>query len=238
MQPSSASRRFCVLTVGRSGSTSLMNFLAKSDDIAVPCKEVDCVDNELLHPDRAAQYAAFYAQRCAVPVRTADELIDCFYRTHADAAYAGFKSMPNRHPDFAAFAARRDVRFITLVREDVVSTVASFMVAIDTGSWRRFGGPQAARWVFDAARDERRVLGNLTYVLQSNAALRDIPGAIALTYEALCDPAFSHAALDGFFARRVSIENPRPPTHGSSYVENWDEFAAFVQKAAAGRPAL
>lgn len=236
MQSSPASRRFCVLTVGRSGSTSLMNFLAKCDDIALPCKQVDCVDNELLHPERVAQYARFYAQRCGQPVRTPDELIDCFYRAQPAASYAGFKSMPNRHPDFAAFAARTDIRFITLVREDTASTVASFMVAIDTGSWRRSGEPQPARWVFDAARDGQRVLGNLAYVLQSNAALRGIPGAIALTYEALCDPAFNDAALDGFFARRVSIENPRPPTHGGSYVENWDEFAAFVQNAAgAGR---
>lgn len=232
MQSSPASSRFCVLTVGRSGSTSLMNFLAKFDDIALPCKDVDCVDNELLHPDRVAQYAVFYAQRCAMPVRTEDDLIDCFYRAHAASAYAGFKSMPNRHPDFAAFAARRDIRFITLVREDIVSTVASFMVAIDTGSWRRFGEPQAARWTFDAARDGQRVRGNLAYVLQSNAALRNIPGAVALTYEGLCDPAFSDAALDEFFARRISIENPRPPTHGSSYVGNWDEFAAFVRNAA------
>lgn len=234
MQSRRTPRRFCVMTVGRSGSTSLMNYLAKFDDIALPCKQVECVDNELLHPDRAAQYAQFYAQRCGQPVLTVDDLIEGFYRAQPAAAYAGFKSMPNRHPDFPAFAARPDIRFITLVREDIASTVASFMVAMDSGSWRRFGEPQAARWVFDAARDGQRVLSNLTYVLRSNAALRGIPGAIALTYEALCDPAFGDAALDGFFARRVAIENPRPPTHGSSYVGNWDEFAAFVQQAAAG----
>ena len=36
------------------------------------------------------------------------------------------------------------------------------------------------------------------------------------------------------FCAAVGIDNPRPPTHGSSYVENWDEFAAFVDKAAHG----
>lgn len=234
MLPSPDSRRFCVLTVGRSGSTSLMNFLSRFNDIALPCKDVDCVDNELLNPDSVARIAGEYAARCKQPIRTPDELIDCFYRIHEAVPYAGFKSMPNRHADLGAFAARQNIRCITLVREDIASTVASFQLAIHTGSWRRFGEPQTARWVFDPARDGQRVLSNLAYVLQSNAALRLIPHAVALTYEELCDPAFSNAELNQFFGREVRIDNPRTPTHGSSYVENWDEFAAFVNGAASG----
>ena len=222
MHLSRDTHRFCLLTTGRSGSTSLMNFLAKFDDISLPCTDVDCVDNELLHPERVSQYAGVYAARCAQPVKTVNDLIECFYRVHNTAAYAGFKSMPNRHPDFAVFTARSDIRFITLVREDIASTVASFVVAMDTGSWRRFGEAQPAVWRFDLARDEERVLSNLAYVLQSNAVLRGIPNSISLTYEALCTPDFNNSALDHFFARQVCIENPRPPTHGSSYVENWD----------------
>lgn len=225
-----AARRFCVLTVGRSGSTSLMNFLQRFPDIALPCTDIDCVDNELLHPDRAAQYAQAYAKLCNLPVRSQDELIECFYRHHAASAYVGFKSMPNRHRDFPAFSSRPDIQFITLVRDDIASTVASFMVAINTGSWRRFGEPQPARWVFEPIRDGQRVLSNLSYVLQSNMALRRIPNAIALTYEVLCDPDFNDEALNRFFARQVRIDNPRPPTHGSSYVENWDEFESFLKK--------
>lgn len=225
-----AARRFCVLTVGRSGSTSLMNFLGGFPDVALPCRDTDCEDNELLHPDRAARYAQEYAKLCKLPVRTRDELIECYYRYHAASAYVGFKSMPNRHRDFDAFTLRPDIQFITLVRDDVASTVASFLVAMNTGSWRRFGEPQPARWVFDPARDGRRALSNLGYVQQSNTALRNIPGAIALTYEMLCDPAFNDAALNEFFARQISIVNPRPPTHGSSYVENWDEFCSYLEK--------
>ena len=234
MHSSLAPNRFCLLTTGRSGSTSLMNFLAKFDDIALPCIDVECADNELLNPKRAAQYAKVYAARCALPVNTVNDLIECFYRVHGTATYAGFKSMPNRHPDFDAFAARSDIRFITLVREDIVSTVASLLVAIDTGFWRRVGEPHSAKWRFDLARDEQRVLSNLAYVLQSNEVLRLIPDAIALTYEELCEPNFRSSALNHFFARHVCIENPRPPTHGSSYVENWDEFAAFVQSSVRG----
>lgn len=226
-------RRFCVLTVGRSGSTSLMNFLKSFPDIALPCRDTDCVDNELLNPEWAAKYAQVYAKLGNHPVRTRDELIECFYKYHADSAYVGFKSMPNRHRDFHAFSLRPDIQFITLVRDDIASTIASFLVAMNTGSWRRYGEPQLARWVFKPARDGQRVLSNLSYVLQSNAALRHIPSAIALTYEALCDPAFSDEALNRFFARQISIDNPRPPTHGSSYVENWDVFCNFLRKALA-----
>ena len=163
-------------------------------------------------------------------MRTQEELIECFYSHHAASAYAGFKSMPNRHHDFRAFTSRSDIQFITLVRDDIASTVASFLVAMHTGSWRRSGEPQPARWVFEPARDGQLVRSNLSYVLQSNTALRRIPNAIAFTYEALCDLAFNDEAMNRFFARQISIDSPRPPTHGSSYVENWDEFDNFLKK--------
>jgi len=228
--PRSDTRRFCVLTAGRSGSTSLMNSLQKFPDIALPCRDVDCVDNELLHPDRVAQYAKAYEKLRSLPIRAQDELIESFYCLHSGSAFAGFKSMPNRHRDLSAFSARRDIQFITLVRSDIASTVSSFLVAMNTGSWRRFGEPQLGKWRFDPARDGQRAISNLIYVLQSNAVIRQITDAIALTYETLCDPAFNDSALNDFFARQISIDNPRPPTHGSSYVENWDEFDDFLQE--------
>lgn len=222
-------RRFCVLTTGRSGSTSLMNCLATFNDIALPCKDVDCIDNELLHPARANNYARLYAQRYNQPVHTLHDLIECFYAAHTAENFVGFKSMLDRHTDLPAFTLRQDIQFITLIREDIASTVASFMLAMHTGSWRRFGEPQSACWNFNQQRDAQRVLGNLNYVLKSNDAMRSIPGAIALTYEALCVPEFNDPALNHFFARQVRLANPRPPTHGSSYVNNWEEFFAFIQ---------
>jgi len=223
---------FCVLTTGRSGSTSLMNFLATFDDIALPCKDVDCADNELLHPARIDNYARWYAQHSGRSVRNQNDLIDCFYAAHSAKNFAGFKSMPERHADWQEFTSREDIRFITLIREDVVSTVASFMLAMNTGSWRRSGEPQPTRWNFNAQRDAQRVLGNLDYVLKSSDALRRIPGAIALTYESLCAQDFDNPALNRYFSRQVRLACPKSPTHGSSYVDNWDEFAAFVQNAA------
>lgn len=231
-QPSqnTAARRFCVLTVGRSGSTSLMSFLSKFPDIALPCRDIDCYSNELFHPVHWAQYVREYEKIGNLSLQTRDDLIKFYYDYHASSAYAGFKSMPKSHLDSPDFFMRKDIQFITLVREDIASTVASFMLAMMVGSWRRTGGLPPTRWQFVQARDSRHVLSNLAYVLKSKMILRRIPSAIALTYEELCDPAFSNAGLNQFFARQVKIDNPQPPTHGSSYVENWEEFDRFIKK--------
>jgi hypothetical protein len=226
--------RFCLLTVGRAGSTSLMNALAKFDDIAVPSKNIECVDNELVHPEQVSNYARQYSRLCGVPIASPSALIECFFSHNAGYRYCGFKSMPNRHRDFEAFTRREDIRFITLTREDIASTAASFLTALTTNSWRRSGGSQPAKLRFRRTEHERSVLGNLLYIQTSQTLLARVPRAIALTYEALCQPDFSSAALDEFFARPIGIQDPRPPTSGASYIENWDEFRQFVEEALRG----
>ena len=62
------------------------------------------------------------------------------------------------------------------------------------------------------------------------AQLSQVPNTIALAYEDLCDPTYRNAALDDFFGRPIQIENPKPPTSGGSYVENWDEFRDFIDR--------
>jgi hypothetical protein len=223
-------KKFCLLTVGRAGSTSLMNVLEKFPDIAVPNKNIPCVDNELVHPKRVQEYAKRYSELCGTPIVTPDELIDGFFAHNASAAYAGFKTMPDRHKKFDAFVSQPDIQFITLTRRDIPSTVASFLLAMKTDSWRRFGEPQQARWKFQPAAAGRVTLSNLTYVQDSIARLSRVSHAIHLVYEDLCDPAYRCAALDDYFNRPIHIENPKPPTSGSAYVENWDEFRAFISE--------
>lgn len=228
-------RKFCVLTVGRAGSTSLMESLEKVPGIAVPRSNVESEDNELVHPRHIARYMADYAKLCKREIKTQPELIDAFYEVNAKAPRAGFKSMPNRHRDFAQFTARNDIRFITLQRRDVASTAASFHRANETGSWRRHGEPRPDSWTFDAARDGERVKANVTYIHQCRRLLAAIPGAIHLEYEDLCDKAYANKELDAYFGRPIRLLDPKPPTDGSSYVTNWKEFQAFV--AAAGQEA-
>ena len=149
-------RRFCVITVGRAGSTSLMDRLAQYPDVAVPNKNIECIDHELMHPARIQAHAAAYAKLCGRAITTPEELIDCFFGFNSSAAFAGFKTMPNRHRDLGSFTARPDIQFITLTRRDLASTVASFVMAMTTESWRRYGEPQTARWTFDLQRDADR----------------------------------------------------------------------------------
>jgi LPS sulfotransferase NodH len=218
--------RFCVLTVGRAGSTALRDHLARYPDVALPGKNIECVDQELVHPARVGEHAAAYAKLCGTAIATPEQLIEAFYALNREAAFAGFKTMPNRHPDFDRFASRADVQFITLSRRDIASTVASFLMAMATDSWRRRGGTQLARLRFDARRDAPAVAGN---VLKSAEQLRRVPRAIALAYEDLCNPAFRSPALDGFFGRSIRLDAPRPPTSGETYVDNWPEFRAFIE---------
>src|SRR5690349_15432629 len=206
--------KFCVLTVGRAGSTALMDRLARYPDVALPGKNIDCVDQELVHPARIGAQAAAYARLCGTTIATVEELIDGFFVYNARAAYAGFKTMPNRHKNFERFVSASDVRFITLSRRDIASTVASFVVAMATDSWRRDGGAQNARWTFDPRRDGPAVIGNLRYVVKSAAQLERVPDAIALAYEDLCDPDFSDPALDALFGRPIRLGDAKPATSG------------------------
>lgn len=226
-------QRFCLLTTGRTGSTSLMNALAERDDVLVPGKLFDCPDNELVHPDKVRTYMDIFAKLSGKNVSGAEELIDGFFEWDSRAAYVGFKSMPTRHRNYADFIRRPDVKFIVLTRGDVPATVASFLTAMHTGSWRRYGGRQPAAWTF-RQEDRKLALGNLRYVQDCRRMLSAVPGAIRLSYEQLCDPAFSCVELDEFFARPVRISNPMPPTNAAEYVTNWAEFSEFIHAALAG----
>jgi hypothetical protein len=226
-----ATRRFCLLTVGRAGSTALMNVLQSFSDIAVPNKNIECVDNELIHPAYIRGYMAQYAKLTGSPVAGPSDLIDAFFGLNRQATYAGFKTMPNRHRDYDSFVARQDIRFITLTRRDIPSTVASFLTATRTNSWRRFGGAQPVVWRFVPARDGISARGNLAYIRASNSRLDAVPNAIRLAYEDLCEPGYSCPDLDSYFGRPIKLENPKPATSGATYVENWEELCTFLDEA-------
>ena len=222
-------KRFCVLTSGRAGSTALMDALSGFDDIAVPHKQIDCVDNEILHPRFRAKYAQQYQQLTGLPTGDELALIHAFYESNKQAPYAGFKSMPERHRHLREFAAQPDVQFITLKRGDVPSTVASFLIAFDAGTWRREGGEQPNRLVFGPTYEQRAV-GHLKYIMQCEQQLQSVTGAIHMQYEDLCHTDFVCPRLDEFFQRHIGLLNPKPSTTAASYVENWDEFCSFINR--------
>jgi len=221
-------KAFCLMTVGRCGSTALMQALRGFADIATPFKDISCADDELLHPKYVRAHASEYQQLTGRPVESPDQLMQAFYLHHADANYAGFKSMPNRHRHYEEFVTTAGLQFIGLTRRDIPSTVASFMLARATGCWRRDGGVQRQSLHFDPQQHGKSAASILVYVMRSIEAIRVIPEAINLTYEDLCREDFHSRHLDDFFGRAIRLENPRPPVHGSSYVGNWPEFLAFL----------
>jgi len=220
-------RKFCVLTTGRSGSTWLMEALERFPDIALPKKQIDCIDSELLRPGGFGEHCSAYAALTDAWVIGQDGLIDTFFWYSAAASFAGFKSMPHRHENYEDFLRRPDIRFITLERADTASTVASFLLAMRSGTWRRHGTSPPQRWTF-RAEDSGDVQAVLARLLDNRAALARVPNAIRLTYEELCSDNFASPELDDFFERPIRFCNPRPPVSGAAYTGNWDDFLACL----------
>ena len=222
-------KRFIILTSGRAGSTSLIDVLARFDDIAVPSKQIDCIDNEIFHPKFIKKYAEEYQKLSGVPVTDELSLVEAFFQSNADAAFAGFKSMPNRHQCLPQIANDGKTKIITIVREDIASTVASFIIAIDKNTWRRKGGKQKHRFTFGPKYKER-AFSHLAYIVQSQRLFDSMPNCIHIKFEDLCKKDFCNEELNDFFHRPVKLEKPRPPVSGAGYVNNWVEFAAFIEQ--------
>lgn len=211
------------MTVGRAGSTWLINTIAKLDGVATPSSNVDSKDNELIHH----QTRPSYEQMAGRKFPRSAELIEYFFQQNQSAPYVGFKSMPRRHLDAPSFLQRTDVQFISLDRRDVAATVASFLAAMKHHTWRRDGGVPAQRLDFESS-DRRWLTNNVQYVLTTRLALIDLPGPIALYYEDLCQPGFVSPQLDAYFAQPVPLHGARPATRCSDYVENHEQFTELV----------
>ncbi|MCP5151299.1 MAG: hypothetical protein H6983_16075 [Ectothiorhodospiraceae bacterium] len=223
--------RFCLLTTGRAGSTALMDAIAAGDDVTVPGDLIDCRDHELVNPEHLERHRVALERVVGHAVDGPAAMIDAFLEATRDRPIAGFKSMPNRHDDLQALVERPGLRIVTLRRRDLASTVASFMRAQATGQWRREGGRPPTDWRFGDA-DIPAVRANVAYVVQAQATLSRIPGAIHVEYEALCAPDFACPALDALFGRHIALDDPRPPTSARDYVGNWEPFRRLVEATA------
>ena len=221
-------KRFCVMTVGRSGSTSLMYSLRNIAGIALPSQDLpECIDDELIHPERLAAATRDYEGLVGHSINTPNALIDAFFHHHRAADYAGFKTMPQRHEDFDAFVRRGDITFIGVLRRDIPSTVASQLVAHRWQTWRRSGESHERQWEFSsgAAPD---VDGAIWHAVKRQDQIREIPNVIEVYYEDLVQPHFKNDRLDDFFATTIRLEKTGKPTCGSDYVLNWEQFCQYV----------
>ena len=219
---------FIVFTTGRAGSTALMDKLASYPDIGVPNKQVDCRDNELLHPQFIERYKHYYQEYLDQPIRSEIGLISAFFRANQDRAYAGFKSMVNRHQYLEALTGSGEIQVITLRRADLAATVASFIVATRAGTWRRNGGPQPHKLFFDTQL-RQQALAHLKYITRSIRVMCELPGTIQLVYEDLCGTDFVSDELNDYFGRSIQLEYPKAPINPADYVDNWLEFKTFIE---------
>jgi len=73
------SKKFCILTTGRAGSTSLMRVLEGNDDIAVPNKNIHCPSNELIHHRRSKRNMANMSKLVNKQIKTNQELLKYFF---------------------------------------------------------------------------------------------------------------------------------------------------------------
>ena len=227
------SKKFCILTTGRAGSTSLMQVLEKFDDIAVPNKLFPCPNNELLHRRMKRRHKTLLSKLVRKPVNTDSELINSFYEYCHEFPYVGFKSMPNRHRETPNFFKRDDITFIVLTRKDIPSTVASFYAANKKKTWARTGGKQTSKLRIKGI-DKLRTKGVIRYVLGSLHFLRRITPAIRISYEDLCQPDFNNPQLNDFFNRKIQLEKPVQQISGDQYIENWEWLKEAVAEKSTG----
>jgi hypothetical protein len=223
------SKKFCLITPGRAGSTALMKVVEGFEDIKVPNKNIDCPNNELIQQRKVKLYKHLYSELTKTNINSNRELIDEFYMYNRDFPYVGFKTMPMRHKDDQDFLLREDIKFIILTREDIPSTVASFIAARRRNSWDRKGGANQTKFVIRGI-EKLMVWGNISYISKSIKALSNIKNAINIKYEDLCSPGFNNLELNAFFGRSIKLENPNSPTSGKEYIENWEWLERSVER--------
>ena len=222
-------QKFCLLTTGRTGSTAFMRVLETHADIMVPNKDLDCPNNELLLPKRLQQYISQYASICNRPITTGNQLIEAFFDRHHEQSFVGFKSMCEYHGDLSRFVRRGDIQYITLIREDVVSTVASSLAAQARNNWKRHGGVPDFRLRYRPVMNDYIDL-TVHNIYKCHLVVASLSDAIHLEYESLCMPGFVHQGLQQFFGRPVALASPSAPTKGQDYVDNWQQLNDFVQQ--------
>jgi hypothetical protein len=222
-------KKFCVMTTGRSGSSSFMGALKKFDDIATPNTNFPDQKDELVHPRHITKFKKRYSELLGQPIETNKVLIESFYKYNENTSYAGFKSMPLRHRRDPGFLQREDIQFIVLTRDDIPSTVASFIAARKMDTWNRTGGTPRSKFR-TGTLDLLPILGLTLNLRYSSQVLVTIKSKIDVKYEDLCSADFTNSDLNSFFNRTIRLENPVKPTSGEDYITNWDWFKRVVER--------
>lgn len=222
-------KKFAVLTTGRAGSSSLLQTLEKLPGLITPANSTEVGQTELLNPTFRADFFSIYSGLCGRNLKSERELISEFYRQNQSARFVGFKGLYSQLSSFKSLLLMQDVTFVVLLRRDIASTIASFMVAMDRGCWGRKGNSHKSAWSFHPKRYHELNRLVVAHYVAISSLLR-VPRSIVLHYEELCCEGFSDSRLESFFESKVRFLNPRPPVSGASYVANWIEFKSCVEE--------
>lgn len=190
-------QKFAVLTTGRAGSSSFVQALHQIPGLVTPANSTDINQPELLNPRFRADFFSIYSGLCGRNLKTELDLIEAFYAQHQSGLYAGFKALYSQVSSFDLFKNRSDVTFVVLLRRDVVSTIASLMVAMDRGCWGRRGESHRSAWRFNPVRLHELNALVVAHHAAIDALLR-VPNSIVITYEDLCRERFADSRLNAF----------------------------------------
>lgn len=224
------SKKFCVITPGRCGSTSLMQALKLHVDITTPGDVIKRHHvHELLHQDKIEENCEIYTGRMGRTVSTPLELIEAFFEENAVSRFVGFKHMPHFRVDMDTLLQLPGIQWIGLTRNDIPSQVASFQLALQSKAWTRQDKAHFRTWSY-THNMRFRIVACARQIMAENALIRSIPGSIQIVYEDLAKHGFNCEPLNAYFGRGIALEKPRGVTTAADYVANWDIFKAVVEE--------
>lgn len=218
-------RKFMVVAVPRSGSTFLIKRIAESRDVYLP--EVN--QFELFNV-----YEKLYnCHSLRLNVASESQILDGFF-SQANRPYAGLKTIPGFHREWPLLMNRPDIQFITLLRCDFLSCLASYIICERQCGWRlssrqQIGGaPLVFREIYSTEEKLTSWFGaTLDYLLynyRAVEALNALPQTIQLETGMFEQRNQERGRLAEFLGRPISFDGFTTPTH---YTECFSDHFFF-----------
>ncbi len=220
-----ALKQFIVAAVPRSGSTFLIQHLARAVDAYVP----DVNHRELFNPYEKL----FNCHVLRLDGSSEVCILDEFFR-RSNRPYAGLKTIPGFHREWSDIAGRQDIQFITLLRKDFLSCAASYIVSDRRFQWEKPSREQldGRKLVFGdlyATEAKKAVslgatLGYLLFNYRAIERLNARPDTICLATEDLVQSEPVDSRLREFLGCPITFDGFRAPTH---YTECFEDHFYF-----------
>lgn len=221
-------RKFIVVGHPRSGSTFLIERLALATGADIP---------PVNHAELFNVYEKLFNTRVLQLDGSSEQALLESYFAGCTQQFAGIKTIPSFHREWAALAALPDVQFITITRTDVLGTIASMLISERLDNWQtpvrqQLGGAKFRfREFFPDARSQEMYLGDLLnrllFDLRTLERLNAHPNTIAIRCEDMLG-SFQSPRLDAYFGQPVLLRGFAAPTSPRECFEDVDEFRRTI----------